>query len=147
MPPPTHWHSKKTLGVTCSTTECTRRSQAATRAICLPPLRSARQVSTGVRILLKSHSHCLMDQRKTNRLDCRGSAEQQRYSRLWCLTMAAPVTAHTKKSLTGFARSAKSGSPSSKFCLTTTKEDAPSFLRCATRISSSKTSFRSKYLN
>jgi len=61
--------------------------------------------------------------------------------------MEMRVTAHMKKLLTGFARSARSGFPSSKFCLTTTKDDAPSFLKCATRTSSSKTSFRSKYLN
>lgn len=147
MPPPTHWESKKTLAATCSTTGCNRRSQAVTLAICLPPLRSVREVSTIERNFFQSPSHCLMDQLKRNGHYCRVSAEQQRYSKLECPTMEMQVTALTKKLLTGFARSARSGFLSSKFCLTTTKDDAPSFLKCATRISSSKTSFRSKYSN
>ncbi len=56
-------------------------------------------------------------------------------------------TAHMKKSKTGFAKSAKSVSPSLRLCLTTIKGDAQSSSKCATRISSYKTFYLSRFLN
>ena len=88
-----------------------------------------------------------MGQQKMNRRCCRVSAEPQRFLKLEQHLMGMQDTVPTRKSKTGFAKSAKSVSPSLRSCLTIIKGDAQSSSKFATRISFCKTFYQSRFLS